>query len=396
MTQLLATNSQTRSFGRSHANTRAISLPSSTPFAFDFWMVAETPVREANWPSSVGASVSSTVTSSVALATRSSPFAARCPSSVASVKPPAHAAIVFTLVRAGDLAGDGDRLFAGRQVGLHVPVALRGGRIAPADAERLDALLNRVLGEAAARRQVGGVELVDLRRHDDQRPLVHALGLRRVLDELESLAAVHHGAGRHREILADLELALVDLARHAEIVGEIVDEILQAVEQALAARLGDPLQRARIAEQRIRRRESFGEQLQHEARALAVVGGGVGAIEHAIQHVAPGDEALHEPLVVAALLPDDVAEAAVARDRQRSSKCPSRSRASSRANARFSSMSTCGLMVMSRSSRLPAANNSSRSRPSSGLAPRICSAASVAAACSSSGCPALSAGAKPS
>ena len=40
-------------------------------------------------------------------------------------------------------------------------------------------------------------------------------------------------------------------------------------------------------------------------------------------------------------------------------------------------MSTCGLIVMSRSRRLPAANNSSRSRPSSGLAPRICSAASV-------------------
>ena len=77
MTQLLATNSHTRSFGRSHANTRAISLPSSTPRAFDFWMVAATPERDANCPSNVGASVSSTVTSSVALATFGSPFAAR-------------------------------------------------------------------------------------------------------------------------------------------------------------------------------------------------------------------------------------------------------------------------------------------------------------------------------
>ena len=359
-------------------------------------MVAATPEREANWPSSVGASVSSTVTSSVALAILSSPFAARWPSKVASVKPPAHAAMVLTLVGAGDFAGDGDGLLAGGEIGLHVPVALRGGGIAPADAESLDALLHGVFGEAAARRKVGGVELVDLRRHDDQRPPVHALGLRRVLDELERFAAVHHRARRDGEVPADLEFALVHLARHAEIVGEIVDEILQAVEQALAAGFGDALQGARIAEQRIGRRKSFGEQLQHEARAFAILGGGVGAIEHAIQHVAPRDEALHEPLVVAALLPDDVAEAAVARIGGDLRTGPWRSSRSSRANARFSSMSTCGLMVMSRSRRLPAANNSSRSRPSSGLAPRICSAASVAAACSSSGCPPLSAGAKPS
>ena len=71
------------------------------------------------------------------------------------------------------------------------------------------------------------------------------IGLRRVLDELERFAAEDHGAGRGREVLPDLELAFVHLARHAEIVGEVVDEILQAVQQALAACLGDPLQRAR-------------------------------------------------------------------------------------------------------------------------------------------------------
>ncbi len=139
------------------------------------------------------------------------------------------------------------------------------------------------------------------------------IGLRRVLNELEGLAAKHHRARRDREILAHLEFALVHLARHAEIVGQVVDEILHAVQQALAARLGDALQGARVAEQRIGRREGLGEQLQHEARALAIVGGGVGAVEHAIQHVAPGDETLHEPLVVTILLPDDVAETPVAR-----------------------------------------------------------------------------------
>ena len=59
-------------------------------------MVAATPVFEANWPSIVGASVSSTVTSNVALSMLSSPLAARWPSKVASVKPPAQAAMALT------------------------------------------------------------------------------------------------------------------------------------------------------------------------------------------------------------------------------------------------------------------------------------------------------------
>ncbi len=142
---------------------------------------------------------------------------------------------------------------------------------------------------------------------------MHGLGLRRVLDELEDLAAIHHRARRQGQVPAHLELALIDLARHAEIVGEIVDEILQSVEQALAACLGDPLQGAGIAEQRIGGRKGFGEQLQHEARALAILVRGVGAIEYAGEHVAPRDESLHEALVVAAFLPDDMAEAPVAR-----------------------------------------------------------------------------------
>ena len=210
----------------------------------------------------------------------------------------------------------GDGLLAGREIGLDVPVALRGGGVAPADAERLHPVLHRELGEAASGGKIGRVELVDLRRHDEQRPPLHEISLWRVLDELEHLAAVHDGAGRGGEVPAHLELALVHLARHAEIVGEIVDEILQPVEQALAARFGDALQGARIPEQGIGRRERLGEQLQYEARAFAVFRGGLGAVEHAVEHVAPGDESLHEPLVVAALLPDDMGETAVARIRR--------------------------------------------------------------------------------
>ena len=53
---------------------------------------------------------------------------------------------------------------------------------------------DRVLDHAAPRREVGDVVLVDHRRHEQQRPLAHLRGLRRVLDELEHRRAQHHRA----------------------------------------------------------------------------------------------------------------------------------------------------------------------------------------------------------
>ncbi len=153
------------------------------------------------------------------------------------------------LVGTGDLARDGDGLLCGREVGVHVPGTLRSGGIAPGDCEELHALLDGVFGEAAAGREVDHVELVDLRRQQDQRARMHLFLHRPVLDQLEDLAAIDDGARRHGEVLADLELALVDLARHAAVVEQVVDQVLRAVQQAAAAGLHDALERAGVAEQ---------------------------------------------------------------------------------------------------------------------------------------------------
>ena len=85
-------------------------------------------------PSMVGASVSSTVTSNVALSTLSSPLAARCPSNVASVKAAGAGGHGIHSIGAGYFARHRDSFLAGREIGLDVPARARRG-IAPADAE---------------------------------------------------------------------------------------------------------------------------------------------------------------------------------------------------------------------------------------------------------------------
>ena len=57
--------------------------------------------------------------------------------------------------------------------------------------------------------QVEDVELVDARRHDQQRARRDLLGQRRVLDQLEQLVLEHHRALRQRHVAADLESGLV-------------------------------------------------------------------------------------------------------------------------------------------------------------------------------------------
>jgi len=65
--------------------------------------------------------------------------------------------------------------------------ACRASGVPPGDHEYLLTVLDEVLDQAAAGREVKGVVLVDRRRHDKQRHLTDLLGLRAVLDELELL-----------------------------------------------------------------------------------------------------------------------------------------------------------------------------------------------------------------
>jgi hypothetical protein len=65
-------------------------------------------------------------------------------------------------------------------------------------------VLDKVLDQAAAGREVHRVVLVDRRRQDEQRHLADLRGLRPVLDQLEDFGSQHHRTGRDREIAATL------------------------------------------------------------------------------------------------------------------------------------------------------------------------------------------------
>jgi hypothetical protein len=115
--------------------------------------------------------------------------------------------------------------------------------IAPHDAEGMNALANGVLDEAAPRRQVEEVVLVDLRRHDKQRPAADLRGARRVLENLEHLLPVHHRAGAAGKVFADVERPGVDLGREPAIQHEITGHVAESAHQGSAAGVERSLQR---------------------------------------------------------------------------------------------------------------------------------------------------------
>ena len=162
--------------------------------------------------------------------------------------------------RAGDLAGNPDRLLAGGDVGVEVPVPLRGGRVPPAHGEVLHPGGHRVLHQAAARSDVGDVVLVDLRRDRDQRPAVDRRRGRRVLDELEHLAPVDDLAGGDGQVPAHPEGSGVDGGGHPRVVAHVVREVAEARRQAHAPGLDGLGQRRRVAGQAVRRGRRLGEQ----------------------------------------------------------------------------------------------------------------------------------------
>ena len=133
------------------------------------------------------------------------------------------------------------------EVVLEADVAERLVRVAVADAEHRVAVLDRPLGEALARREVHHVVLVDPGRAEQDRRLVDRLGRGRVLDQLHQPVAVDDLARGRREVLAELELRRVDLARPAAVVDDVVDEVRQPADDARAAGLERPLERGRVA-----------------------------------------------------------------------------------------------------------------------------------------------------
>ena len=186
----------------------------------------------------------------------------------ASVMPPAHmptalASSVPVMSQATSIASE-----HGGGVGVEVPVALLGGRVAPAEREVRDAGGDRALDEAAAGRQVGDVVLVDLRRDDHERSLVdprRRLGAYWISSNTSVRCTTWPGVTA--EVRADREGPGVDLRRHAAVVPQVVGDVAGAGDEALPAGLDGLGQRVGVGEQVVGRRHGFGEQGHREVGA---------------------------------------------------------------------------------------------------------------------------------
>ena len=131
---------------------------------------------------------------------------------------------------------------------LHQVVVHRGAghvrrRVEVADREDGAPVLYGPLDEAALRRQVHHVVLVDPRRAAQQRRRVHLLGLRLVLQQLHEVVAVDDLGRRRGQVAAHGEPAGVDLARLALVVQHVVDERARPLDEARVP----PVSKARLS-----------------------------------------------------------------------------------------------------------------------------------------------------
>ena len=220
--------------------------------------------------------------------------------------------------RPGDLAGGIARFAERLDVGVEAPLRILPGRIAPAHAVGLHTLVERRAHEAVLRRQVEHVELVDLRRHDHERPAMNMGRRRCVLDELEHVVAEHDGPRRRREVFANGERTRIDLFRQPAAARNVVDEVGKAAQHARSLRRGELAQRGGVAGQRIGGRERVDQKRRRESGALRVQRVHVRVVDATVERGAERHVGLQKPLVPRVVGPRGVGEAAIAgRGRQR-------------------------------------------------------------------------------
>ena len=169
-----------------------------------------------------------------------------------------------------------------------------------------------MLDHAAAGGDVEHVELVDRRRHEQQRNLPHLLGRGLVLDQLEHVGAQHDGARRDREVAADFELARVDRRGKPWRSGEVVRKLSGTANQVLAAGVDRLLDHLGVRPREVR----GGERVDHVPRSQpgaalrAPVDVGVG--DQAVDRLADRKVALEEAAKQPTTSPGRVGEAPVA------------------------------------------------------------------------------------
>ena len=176
-------------------------------------------------------------------------------------------------------------------------------------------MLGRPLDERVLRLEVEDVELVDPRRHDQQRRLVDLLGRRRVLDELDQLVLEHDLARRGRDVLADLEGLHVGLAdRELALAAlEVGQQVLQALDQVLALALDRRLHDLRVGQGEVGRRHRVDELARIELDLLRrLVVDALDLLDRALQPARGEQVGLLEVVEHDLVLPGRIGEALVA------------------------------------------------------------------------------------
>src|SRR5215831_19819769 len=122
-----------------------------------------------------------------------------------------------------------------------------GGRgIFPADGKGRQVALQGELNDALFGRKIEDIELVDLRRRDQERPFVNLMSNGLILDELHDRAAIDDRTWRRRQISTHAEFPRIDLGRQTTVMDEVGDKIFDAVNEALSAGINELLQRRGI------------------------------------------------------------------------------------------------------------------------------------------------------
>src|SRR5262245_2336243 len=122
-----------------------------------------------------------------------------------------------------------------------------GGRgILPADSKGRQVALQGELNNALFGRKIEDIELVDLRRRDQERPFMNLMSKGLILDELHDRAAIDDRTQRRRQISTHAEFPRIDLGRQAAVMDKVGDKILDAVHEALSAGIDELFQRRGI------------------------------------------------------------------------------------------------------------------------------------------------------
>src|ERR1700682_6104105 len=152
-------------------------------------------------------------------------------------------------------------------------------RIAVTDRKTRLSMLDGPLDKTLARCQIHDVKLVDPRWAKQQRNRVSIRSLRRVLDQLDEVAAVDDAPRRGSHVDADLESGAVDLRRPSTVVAKIVRQVLEAPAEALAAGVERLADRRGVAGQSVRRGERIDKKLSGETRLGFSRSTGSGGVE---------------------------------------------------------------------------------------------------------------------